>query len=235
MPVHLQTVHRDLRKLVANDARRGKRLSILDVGGRKSPYTIGLKADITLLDVPQEVGTKSELNLGFTEEILTNLQKKRSNIKDLVIEDMTQSTLKEASFDAVVCVEVIEHIENDEAFVMHIARVIQKGGWAYFTTPNGDFIKNEGPDKNPDHIRHYTKASLEQLLSKYFDEVDVYYAVATGKYRIMGLNSFSFKNPWRFFKSVLGNLVNKYQSKGVDKSENFTAHLIAKAYISDEK
>lgn len=32
----------------------GRLLSILDVGGRKSPYTIGLPANITIIDLPRE-------------------------------------------------------------------------------------------------------------------------------------------------------------------------------------
>src|SRR5690606_14254555 len=138
-------------------------VSILDVGGRKSPYTINLPAKITLLDVPQESGTKEALNLGFTETILTSIQKKRSNIKDVIIQDMTQSTLPEAFYDAVVSIEVIEHVPADDLFVKHIAQVLKKGGWAYLTTPNGDYIKNEGPGKNPDHVRHYTRVELQSL------------------------------------------------------------------------
>ena len=223
----MQTVHRDIKRLVANDRRSFKPLSILDVGGRKSPYTIGINADITLLDVPQEAGTKSELNLGFTEAILKNIQKKRSNIRDLIIQDMTTSTLKEASFDAVVCIEVIEHIEDDEAFVKNIAKVLKKGGWAYFTTPNGDFIKNEGPDKNPDHVRHYTKESLHNLLNRYFDKVEIYYAVATGKHRVMGLRTFNIYKPIDLIKSIVSNFINAQESKNVSRRMEGTAHLVA--------
>src|SRR5690606_20970990 len=134
----LVTVRNDIKLLIKSSKASLKEVSILDVGGRKSPYTINLPAKITLLDVPQESGTKEALNLGFTEDILTKIQKKRSNIHDLIVQDMTQTTLPDASYDAVVCVEVIEHVAADEAFVKNIAKVIQAGGWAYFTTPNGD-------------------------------------------------------------------------------------------------
>lgn len=230
MPVHLQTVHRDIKRLVAKHSKNKKRLSVLDVGGRKSPYTIGVPANITLLDVPQEAGAKSELNLGFTKDILSTIQKKRSNIHNLIIQDMTQSTLPEASYDAVVCIEVIEHVEEDDAFVKHIAKVIKKGGWAYFTTPNGDYIKNEGPKKNPDHIRHYTKAQLQAVLERYFETVEVHYAVKTGKYRLMGMKSFQINKPVRLLKSIVGNLINAYESKHIGHSAEGTGHLIAIAY-----
>ena len=230
MPVHLQTVRHHIKQLVKETTKNDGVLDILDVGGRKSPYTIGLDAKITLLDVPQEAGTREALHLGFTKDILSTIQKKRSNIKDLLIQDMTQSTIKEGSFDAVISVEVIEHIVEDGLFVKNIAKVIKPGGWAYLTTPNGDYIKNTGPDKNPDHIRHYTKKQLQAILEEHFDKVEVFYAVKTGKHRVQGLKSYKFGKPVRTIKSIFANIINNYQSKEVAKSAKRTAHLIAIAY-----
>jgi len=230
MTTHLVTVRNDIKRLIKTGVSSGKPLSILDVGGRKSPYTINLAADVTLLDVPQEAGTKEALNLGFTESILTNIQKKRSNISDVLIQDMTQSTLPEACYDAVVSIEVIEHVEADDLFVKHIAQVLKKNGWAYFTTPNGDFIKNEGPGKNPDHVRHYTRQELHDLLSQYFDTVDVHYAVSTGKYRVWSLQSLKTTSPVSMIKSLIGIIVNRQQSKGLEQTAQKTAHLVAVAY-----
>lgn len=230
MPTHLVTVRNDIKQLLKLNKSADSKTSILDVGGRKSPYTINLNADITLLDVPQESGTREELNLGFTSDILNNIQKRRSNIKDLVIEDMTKSKLPDNAYDAVVCIEVIEHVEEDDVFVKNISKVIRPGGWAYFTTPNGDFIKNEGPNKNPDHVRHYTRAQLQSVLERYFDNVKVTYAVRTGKRRVWGLKSFSIKRPFLLLRSIYGNIVNRFESKGVSNSAERTAHLVAVAY-----
>lgn len=228
MPVILITVRNDIKKLIRQTKK--KHLRILDVGGRKSPYTINLNADITLQDIPQESETQEQLNLGFTSDILTSIQKKRSNINAIIIEDMTQSTIEDRSYDAVVSVEVIEHVVEDDLFVKNISRAIKKGGWAYFTTPNGDFIKNEGPNKNPDHVRHYTKEGLKTLLEPYFSHVEVTYAVKTGKYRLLGLKSFNKKKPVSLLKSMLGNIINRIQSSGVKYEPIKTAHLIAVAY-----
>ncbi|WP_452231436.1 class I SAM-dependent methyltransferase [Lacinutrix sp. MEBiC02595] len=230
MTTHLVTVRKDIKRLLKVLKNGETTPSVLDVGGRKSPYTINLPAEITLLDVPQEAGTREELNLGFTKDILTTIQKNRSNIKDVVIQDMTKSTLPDASYDAVVCIEVIEHVEADDIFIKNIAKVIGAGGWAYFTTPNGDFIKNEGPDKNPDHVRHYTRLELQTLLEKYFDKVDVHYGVKTGKYRVQGLKSYSLKRPFQTVQSIFSNIMNRLQSKGVENTSQETAHLIAIGY-----
>lgn len=226
MTTHLVTVRRDLKRLLKTNGTN----SLLDVGGRKSPYTINLPAAITLLDVPQETGTKAALNLGFTHSILDAVKSQRSNITDIVIQDMTQSTLAGQSYDAVVCVEVIEHVEADEIFVRHIAKVIKPGGWAYFTTPNGDYIKNEGPDKNPDHVRHYTKAGLQELLERYFETVEVHYAVKTGHYRVKGLRGYTMRKPLQTLDSMFSNVVNRFQSIGVKEHAEETAHLIAVVY-----
>lgn len=230
LPVLPNLVRNELKQLIGRQNDNGHRIEILDVGGRKSPYTIGLNANITLLDIPQENATQEKLNLGFTEDILSSMKSSRSNIKDLIIEDMTKSTLQDESYDAVVSVEVIEHVEEDDIFVKNISKVLKKGGWAYFTTPNGDFIKNEGPNKNPDHKRHYTREQLSNLLNKYFENCEVYYAVKTGKYRVWGLKSFDLKKPFLILRSIFGNSVNRWQSKNVSNSKKHTAHLIAIAY-----
>lgn len=40
------------------------------------------------------------------------------------------------SFDAVVAVETIEHLENPRAFVRELVRLAKPGGWVVVTTPN---------------------------------------------------------------------------------------------------
>ena len=66
MPVILYKSRKDILKLVSLHKVKNERISILDVGGRRSPYTIAIDADVTLLDVPQENETQEQLNLGFT-------------------------------------------------------------------------------------------------------------------------------------------------------------------------
>lgn len=76
--------------------------------------------------------------------------------------------IEDNSFDFVVSFQVIEHIEDDNAFVKEIARVLKPGGKFIVTTPN---IKMS-ITRNPWHVREYTILELKSLLSKYFSSVD---------------------------------------------------------------
>lgn len=220
----------DLKNLLGRSADR--KVSVLDVGGRKSPYTIGLPMEVTLLDIPRESETQEKLNLGLTSKILKSVKKNRSNVTNFILQDMTRTTLSPNTFDAIVCVEVIEHVANDEDFVKNIAMVVKPGGWAYFTTPNGDYIKNEPPHFNPDHKRHYKRSELEVLLKKHFERVEVVYAIKTGKFRVIGLPGYTIKRPIRTLKSIVGNWINRIESRNLDHQSDGTAHLIATVYKS---
>lgn len=200
---------------------------ILDVGGRKSPYTIGLPAQITVFDLPRSSEVQEQLHLGLNEQIINQVKQRRSNVENVILGDMTNSDLPDESFDLVVSVEVLEHVEEDDLFVKEVSRVLKKSGVFLMTTPNGDWVEN----KNPDHKRHYKKKELSALLEKYFDDVTVEYAIVGGRYRKMGLKSWSLNHPIELASSIFGNVVNSIQSAGDEiklKAEG-THHLIAVA------
>ena len=199
--------------------------SLLDVGGRKSPYTIGLQAKVTIIDLPRESEIQKNLNLGINGNIIDEISKRRSNVENVIFGDMTRSELPSDSFDYVVAVEVLEHVEEDELFVKEVARVLKTKGVFLMTTPNGDWLKN----KNRDHKRHYKKKELSDLLGKHFDEVVVDYAIAGGKYRKLGLKSWSLRHPVKTVLSMVGNVVNSLQSKNGELKHKVqgTHHLFA--------
>lgn len=91
LPALPNKVRRELKRLVRQiDASP---VRVLDVGARKSPYTIGLPAEITLLDVPRAGEVMERLHLGFTQEALQSLKRRRSNIADIVVQDMIEVAL----------------------------------------------------------------------------------------------------------------------------------------------
>jgi len=221
----LPPLYKQVRKRLIHETAKGDCFSVLDVGGRKSPYTIGVPARITIIDLPRETEVQNSLNLGINETIVDQLRQRRSNINDLVLGDMTKSDLSNESFDLVVSVEVLEHVEMDEKFVSEVCRVLKRGGKFIMTTPNGDYVENH----NRDHKRHYKRAELVSLLSKYFQTVNVEYAIAGGYYRKLGLRSWSVRHPVQTFLSAFGNLVNSAQSysSGIKTRAIGTHHLVA--------
>jgi 2-polyprenyl-3-methyl-5-hydroxy-6-metoxy-1,4-benzoquinol methylase len=50
--------------------------------------------------------------------------------------DSGQIPLSEGCADAVVAVEVIEHLENPREFARQLVRLVKPGGWVIITTPN---------------------------------------------------------------------------------------------------
>lgn len=224
----LLPLHREVRRrllAVARAATAG--LRILDVGGRKSPYTIGVPAQVTVSDLPRSSDLQRKLNLGMTPEMAARLLARRSNISEVVFEDMTDSRLPGGAFDCVVAVEVLEHVDADEAFVRHAHRVLKPQGVLLMTTPNGETI----PNRNPDHKRHYTREQLTALLGAHFRRVSVEYAVRKGRLHRWGLASWSMAHPWHTARAMLANLANDARSRdpAVRRLALGTCYLLAAA------
>jgi hypothetical protein len=85
---------------------------ILDVGGRKSHYTIGVPGEVTVTDLPRESDIQKSLNLGINAPIIEQTIRRRTNVREVLFDDMTCSRLPDNTFDCVVAVEVLEHVQN---------------------------------------------------------------------------------------------------------------------------
>ena len=76
----------------------------------------------------------------------------------------------DASIEAVVCFQMIEHLEKPGGLVAEIARVVCDGGFALIATVN----KEETLSDNPYHLHEFTADELKALLESHFDSVDMY-------------------------------------------------------------
>lgn len=225
MTTHLWLVRKKLNELVK--AHPSGKPVVLDIGGRKSPYTIGLPCEVFVSDIPRESDVQKGLNLGINDTIIQYYRQNRSNIKDIVYDNMSHTKLPDASYDLISCIEVIEHVPEDEDFIRNSSKVLKPGGVAFFTTPNGDYIKNEPPNYNPDHVKHFTREQLKNLLEKYYDEVDVYYAVKTGKNYFNSLYTWNISNPIRLIKTINASLASHRESGERRPEAARSAHLFA--------
>jgi 2-polyprenyl-3-methyl-5-hydroxy-6-metoxy-1,4-benzoquinol methylase len=83
------------------------------------------------------------------------------------------------SADLVVCCEVLEHLENPEAGLQALQRVVhrnliisvpQEPLWCALNLARGKYISHWG--NTPGHIQHWSKRGLIKLASKYFEVVE---------------------------------------------------------------
>ena len=83
----------------------------------------------------------------------------------------------QASYDLVVALETIEHVEDADRFLAEIIRVIRPDGQFLCSTPNRA-VTNPGTTMtdrpfNPHHVREYARPELRSLLGRYFGSVQL--------------------------------------------------------------
>ena len=73
--------------------------------------------------------------------------------------DLTECPLPDATVDAVICLNVLEHIADDLAAMRQIARVLRPGGIAVIEVPAGPTLY----DWYDESLRHYRRYSMKGL------------------------------------------------------------------------
>jgi len=96
----------------------------------------------------------------------------------LLCASMIALPFRDATFDLVVSLETIEHIDDDRAYVAEVRRVLRREGVLICSTPNREVL-NPGKrlaDRpfNPFHIREYAAGELEALLRTQFGNVTLF-------------------------------------------------------------
>ena len=84
-----------------------------------------------------------------------------------------------ASFDAVVSLQVIEHLWDQPGFVAECARVLRPGGTLVISTPNRltfspGYDPTRDTPRNPFHTREFSDTELADLLSPAFPSLTRY-------------------------------------------------------------
>jgi SAM-dependent methyltransferase len=78
--------------------------------------------------------------------------------------DATALPVADGTVDLVVAFDVLEHIEDDEAAVAHVFRALRPGGHYLVAVPCDPRLWS-AHDEAVGHVRRYTRAGLERLLS----------------------------------------------------------------------
>ena len=95
----------------------------------------------------------------------------RDNV-EFVAGDLTELGFEDKSFDAVCAFEVIEHLDEVDAFLVHAARVLRADGVFVVSTPRADETRSE--PENPYHRIEFSTGDFESTLERHFRTVDLY-------------------------------------------------------------
>jgi SAM-dependent methyltransferase len=100
--------------------------------------------------------------------------------------DLRRTALRDASFDAALCVHVLEHIDDDAAAIAELHRILRPGGWALVSVPTDmDTVTIEDPSitdpgerkrlfGETGHVRLYGHDIVKRLEAAGFDvQVDL--------------------------------------------------------------
>jgi len=149
----------------------GKR--VLDLGCRSGALTRHFLEgnEVVGLDVDRAALAKAEA-LG--------IQPVQANVEEpLPFED--------ASFDAVVAGELLEHLQFPDALVREIARVLRPGGALVGSVPNAyrvqgrlRFLLGRPPEDDPTHLHMFSADAVRELLAG-FEDIQV--SFVGGRYR----------------------------------------------------
>ncbi|MCD6451557.1 MAG: methyltransferase domain-containing protein [Acidobacteria bacterium] len=89
--------------------------------------------------------------------------------------DLFHLPFKEKIFDAIILLEVIEHLSKPEKVMEELLPLLKDDGFLAISTPNREFYSPGLPlPWNPFHHREYNHNELTEFLSLYFREIDVY-------------------------------------------------------------
>ena len=87
-----------------------------------------------------------------------------------LVGDVHELSFEAGRFDVVVCFEVIEHVDRQDAAIAELARVLAPDGVLAISSPNREVY----PPGNPHHLHEYVPEELRAALAAHFDHVELH-------------------------------------------------------------
>ncbi len=84
--------------------------------------------------------------------------------------DATKLELANESAEIITSFETIEHLSDVEAYLAELKRVVSADGLVFISTPN----RKVSEEKNPFHVKEYSREEFENVLRKYFQVVRIF-------------------------------------------------------------
>jgi len=113
----------------------------------------------------------SDVNDGYLKEARRRLGKTAGVSFQKVNLDRPLAALKRFQPDTIVCVNVLEHIEDDRRVLAQCLRLLPPGGKLLLFVPAFQFLYGS-MDKSYGHFRRYSRPELEQKVARAGFQVD---------------------------------------------------------------
>jgi SAM-dependent methyltransferase len=140
-----------------------------------SVVDVGCGANL-VYDIPLAASGKRVIGVDFALNFLRLIPSDRRGVQ-VAQADALQLPFRDCSFDAAICSETAEHINDDQGVISEIARVLKQAGLLFFTVPNlWSAARIIGMIKQRDftirlmegHVREYSPRQVANLLSPWF-------------------------------------------------------------------
>lgn len=138
---------------------------------RQSFESVGVRPEWHVLDVGCGTGgTMKSLGgacrfTGLDASPLAAGMAERLSGAKVVVADATRMPFEDGTFDAVVASHILEHIDDDDAAVAEIRRVLKPGGPLVALVPCHQFMYNHH-DRALHHVRRYSRRNFIKLLER---------------------------------------------------------------------
>lgn len=159
--------------------------------------------------------TKKVIGVDFDENLLALARKsaKSQNIVFKKIDLEKPLTFKNASFDKVLFLDVLEHLKKRDQALEEVKRVLVAGGLLFLAVPNSQtswkkFQRKAGicSYSDPDHLIEFSEMGIRKLLAKH-------------KFKILNFGYGKFDIPARGAVDIIGALSLSFYKFVSDKRE----------------
>jgi SAM-dependent methyltransferase len=181
-----------LQQIYSTHHKTGKRLGFTFGGSEKGSLFaewIGIERDV--LDIGCRDGTLTQyycagnhvVGVDVDQEALKQCER-LTGITTQWLDISNGLPFADGSFDVVVASEVFEHLPWPHQAAQEVARVLRPGGRFVGSVPNAFRLKNrllflvgKEFEVDPTHLRHFSPASLKQMLDASFTHIQIIPAI----------------------------------------------------------
>jgi len=105
---------------------------------------------------------------------------------------------KDSCFDVILIFQVVEHILEYKKCIKEICRLLKPDGILLLSTPDSPSRKSN----NPHHVSNFDRLSLEKLLNKHFEELEMSYLYGADRTILKQLTESGINMPEEYIQAV---------------------------------